>query len=77
MFRRKHQCCRTCIYRKDSPFHLKQLEDQVRDRRLTFKSFRVCQHGNHACSNGLLADHCDDLAAGHRAQRPRLVEFVR
>jgi hypothetical protein len=63
--------------RKEAPLDLKQLEDQVRDRRLTFKSFRVCQHGNDARCLGLWHHHRDNFAAGHIAQRPRLVEFVR
>jgi hypothetical protein len=56
------------LYRsKGTPLDLKQLEDQVRDRRLTFNNFRVCQHGNDACYHGSLDHDCDDFAAGHIA----------
>jgi hypothetical protein len=65
------------VLSKGGALDLKQLGDQVRYRRLTFKAFRACQHGNDACYLGLWDHHRDNFAAGHIAQRPHLVEFVR
>ena len=74
MFRAKRPHCWTSSIEKDAPLDLWQLEDQVRDRRLTFKSFRACQHGNDACCHG---HQCADFVAAHITQLPRLVKFVR
>ena len=71
--------CRTCIYRKGFGWDLKSLEDQVRDKYIGFKGFRVChsqKRGGKACCRGFWNRHKWAFAAGQIAQRLRLVSFV-
>lgn len=68
--------CPTCIYRADSTLNLQQLEDQVRDKYVGFKGYRVCHHTKRACCRGFWNAHKDEFAAGQIAQRLGLVEFT-
>ena len=76
MFRVKRRRCSTCIYRKDSSLDLSKLENQVRDRYVGFKGYRICHHGNDACCRGFWDHHRDEFALGQLAQRLNVVEFV-
>ncbi len=75
-FRVKRQRCTTCIYRKDSYLDLQKLEDDVRDRYVGFKGYRLCHHGNDACCRGFWDNHKDEFQLGQIAQRLNFVEFV-
>jgi hypothetical protein len=68
--------CVTCIYRSDSLLDLKKLEDDVRDRYVGFKGFRVCHASNDVCCRGFWDAHKDEFATGQIAQRLNAVEFV-
>ncbi len=76
MFKVQSKPCSTCIYRKDSPLDLKQLEDAVRDRYMGFWTHRVCHHSEDACCRGFWNRHKDRFQAGQIAQRLNLVQFV-
>jgi len=75
-FRVQRVRCATCIYRKDSPLDLKHLEDQVRDKYIGFKGWRVCHHSKNVCCRGFWDHHRNEFSAGQIAQRLNLVEFV-
>jgi hypothetical protein len=68
--------CRTCIYRKDSPFDLSSLEGMVRDEHIGFTGHRICHHSDDACCRGFWNRHKDAFPAGQIAQRLGLVEYV-
>lgn len=73
------KACATCIYRKDSPLDLKQLESQVADRFGGFDAFRACHHSKDGkvCCRGFWNRHKDKFALGQIAQRLGLVRFVK
>jgi hypothetical protein len=71
--------CETCIYRPDSPLDLKKLEEEVRDKRMGFKGYRICHHaspGKKVCCRGFWNAHKDEFPAGQIAQRLSAVTFV-
>jgi hypothetical protein len=69
--------CKTCIYREGLGWDIKHLEDQVRDKHMGFKSFRVCHHApDDVCCRGFWEHHKDEFQVGQIAQRLNLVEFV-
>lgn len=71
------KACATCIYRKDSPLNLNQLENAVRDKHMGFKGYRICHHSKDAVCRGFWNRHKDEFALGQIAQRLNLVEYVR
>lgn len=77
-FKVQRRRCETCIYRKDSPFDIAELEAQARDPKVPwfFSSYRVCHHSNDACCRGFWDRHRDAFALGQIAQRLGLVMFV-
>ena len=75
-FRVQRVRCATCIYRKDSGLDLKRLEDQVRDRYMGFRGYRICHHSKDVCCRGFWDHHKDEFPAGQIAQRLGLVAFV-
>lgn len=80
MFLVQDRPCGTCIYRRDSPLNLRELEDQVRDPHMGFRGHRVCHHspkGQPVCCRGFWNAHKDEFQAGQVAQRLGLVRFVR
>ena len=70
------QACETCIYRKDSPMNLQELEDQVRDPHIGFRGHRVCHYTADVCCRGFWNAHKNEFPAGQIAQRIGVVEFV-
>jgi hypothetical protein len=71
--------CKTCIYRKDSTLDLTKLENDVRDKFMGFKGYRVCHHQKRTgkvCCKGFWDHHKDEFAAGQIAQRLKLVVYV-
>ena len=71
--------CATCIYRKGFGWDVAYLEDQVRDKHIGFRGYRVChsqKRGRKACCRGFWNRHKWEFAAGQIAQRLGLVEFV-
>lgn len=76
MFKVNRRQCSTCIYRPDTFFDLAKLENDVRDPRGGFKTFRVCHHSLEACCAGFWARHKDEFQTGQLAQRLRLVQKV-
>lgn len=68
--------CQTCIYRKDSPLDLKQLEAQIADKYGGFSGHRICHHSDTACCRGFWNRHKDKFQMGQIAQRLGMVEFV-
>jgi hypothetical protein len=76
MFEVQKKQCATCIYRKDSPLNLKNLEDAIRDKYGGFNGFRVCHHSKNVCCRGFWNRHKDKFAAGQIAQRLGFVKFV-
>ena len=77
MFRVQSKQCNTCIYRKDSPLDLKQLEAQIADPHGGFKGHRICHHSEDACCRGFWNRHKDKFAIGQIAQRLDAVMFVK
>lgn len=75
-FEVQKRSCSTCIYRKDSPLDLKQLEDAIRDKYGGFSGFRICHHSTGVCCRGFWNRHKNKFAAGQIAQRLGLVQFV-
>ena len=72
--------CATCIYRKNSPLNLNKLENQIRDKYMGFKGYRICHHnrkGEKACCRGFWDHHKDEFQIGQIAQRLNLVKFVK
>lgn len=76
MFKVQLRSCSTCIYRKDSPLDLKDLESQVRDKYGFFDGHRVCHHSKDVCCRGFWNKHRDSFQAGQLAQRLNAVDFV-
>ncbi len=78
-FQVQKRMCATCIYRPDSSLDLKKLEDDVCDKYVGFKGFRVCHHApkrSSICCRGFWEAHKDEFPAGQIAQRLNCVEFV-
>jgi hypothetical protein len=77
-FKVQAQRCSTCIYRKDMFFDLAQLEDEVRDPHLGFRTYRACHHArsDDVCCRGFWDNHRDEFQQGQVAQRLGLVEMV-
>ena len=78
MLRVQRRQCETCIYRKDSPLNIKQLEAQIADPRMSghFTGHRICHHSDDAVCAGFWARHKNDFDAGQLAQRLGLVQLV-
>jgi hypothetical protein len=58
-------------------WRINELEDQVRDEHIGFKSYRACHHATDGvCCRGFWERHCDEFQVGQIAQRLGLVEFV-
>ena len=74
-FKVRKQSCPTCIYRKDSPLDLAELEDQVRGPH-GFEGWRVCHHSEDICCRGFWNRHKDEFQLGQVAQRLNLVELT-
>ena len=70
--------CPTCIYRKDSPLDLQQLEAEIADPRMAgfFKGHRICHSLDGACCRGFWDRHKDSFTAGQISQRLGLVKMV-
>ena len=78
-FRVQRQQCSSCIYRKDSPLDVAELEAQVKDEHGYFSGHRRCHHSpdkSPVCCRGFWNRHKDEFAAGQIAQRLGAVEFV-
>lgn len=77
-FQVQQKACSTCIYRKDSPLNLKNLEAQVADPHMKgmFAGHRICHHSDSACCRGFWNKNKDKFPAGQIAQRLGAVEFV-
>jgi hypothetical protein len=80
-FKVQQRACATCIYRKDSPLDIKQLEAQVADEHMPgyFRKHRACHHAPDRagiCCRGFWDRHRDHFTAGLLAQRLVMVEFV-
>jgi hypothetical protein len=69
--------CRTCIYRRDSPLDIKQLEAACADGHGGFKGWRTCHHSKTACCRGFWDRHKDRFQMGQLAQRLGFVVFVK
>lgn len=71
--------CATCIYRKDSPLDLAQLEAQIADPYMKdfFKGYRICHHSEGVCCRGFWNRHKNKFSLGQIAQRLGLVKFVK
>lgn len=78
MLRVQRKQCETCIYRKDSPLDITQLEAEVLDPRMPghFERSRICHHSGDAVCAGFWARHKDHFDAGQLAQRLGLVQLV-
>lgn len=76
-FKVQSKQCDTCIYKKATGFNIKELEDQVRDKHVGFKSHRTCHHSKDVCCRGFWNRHKDEFAVGQVAQRLGLVKFVK
>lgn len=75
-FRVQRKACATCIYRKDSPLDINELEAQIKDPYMGFKGHRICHHSKTACCRGFWNRHKDEFQAGQVAQRLQMVVFV-
>lgn len=75
-FKVQKKACSSCIYRNDSTFDIKVLEDQVRDKYGGFKGHRICHHSNDVCCRGFWNRHKDNFQMGQIAQRLKMVSFV-
>lgn len=76
MFKVQRKLCSTCIYLKDSPLDLKQLEAAVADGFGGFRGHRICHHSDDVCCRGFWNRHKDQFAMGQVAQRLGWVQFV-
>lgn len=78
MFKVQKRMCATCIYKPNSGFDIKHLEDQVRDPNMAgfFKGYRVCHHSHDACCRGFWEAHKDNFTAGQLAQRLGCTTYV-
>jgi hypothetical protein len=80
MFKVMAEPCETCIYKKGLGWNLEDLEAQVKDKYIGFKTFRECHHakqGSGVCCRGFWNAHKDEFQAGQLAQRLGFVEFVK
>lgn len=68
--------CETCIYRRNSPLDLKNLESQIADPHGGFSGHRICHHSRTACCRGFWNRHKNDFQIGQIAQRLGMVRFV-
>lgn len=73
--------CRTCIYRPETHFDIKKMENQVREKVRGkpidfFRGYRICHHSKDACCRGFWNRHKDKFQLGQLAQRFGLVRFV-
>lgn len=70
--------CNTCIYRKDSPLKLEELEQQVSDPNFEgfFAGHRICHHHDEAVCRGFWNRHKNHFTLGQLAQRLNLVKEV-
>ena len=75
-FKVRKTSCPTCIYNKNSPLDLNDLEDQVRDNHGGFEGYRICHHSNDLCCRGFWNRHKDEFQLGQVAQRLDLVEYT-
>jgi hypothetical protein len=77
-FEVQSKACATCIYRKDSPLDLQQLEAQIADPHTEgfFRGHRICHHSDSACCRGFWNKHKDHFQLGQIAQRMGMVKFV-
>lgn len=75
-FKVQKKQCTTCIYKSDSPLDLNQLEEEIRDPYVGFRSYRVCHHSEDACCRGFWNRHKYEFQMGQLAQRLQLVQFV-
>ena len=70
--------CATCIYFPISGFNIEELEKQVKDKYMGFRTHRACHHAKKGiCCRGFWDRHKDEFQAGQLAQRLNCVEFVR
>lgn len=76
-FRVQRELCSTCIYRGGFGWRLKDLENQVREKKplgnISFKGYRVCHHSKAACCRGFWNLHKDEFTLGQIAQRLDMV----
>ena len=72
MFKVQKKQCNSCIYKKNSPLNIRQLEEEA------FKndSYRICHHTEDVCCAGFWERHKDHFNLGRIAQRRGWVEFV-
>jgi hypothetical protein len=77
-FRVQAKPCPSCIYRKDSPLDLRELEAAIADPHMDgfFAGYRVCHHAREACCRGFWNRHRNKFTLGQIAQRLGLVRFV-
>ncbi len=77
-FKVQNRQCATCIYRKDSPLDIRQLESQIADQNMEghFRGHRTCHHSDDVCCRGFWNRHKDHFDLGQLAQRLDFVEFV-
>lgn len=73
--------CATCIYRKDSPLDIIQLEAAIADPYMKgmFTTHRACHHAPDQagiCCRGFWNRHKDHFPGGQIAQRLKMVVFV-
>ncbi len=78
MFYIQKKQCSTCIYRKDSPLDIKNLESQIADKYGGFNGYRICHHakkGSKICCRGFWNRHKNKFALGQISQRLNLFVF--
>lgn len=73
--------CATCIYRPESGFDVKDLENQIADRSMPgyFNGHRICHHAttvSAVCCRGFWNRHKNHFTMGQLAQRLGWVRFV-
>jgi len=75
----KYQCS-SCIYRKDSPLDIRELEKAIADPKMkgSFIGYRACHHAGREkiCCRGFWNRHKNDFTLGQVAQRLKAVIFV-
>ena len=81
MFQVQDRQCSTCIYRKDSPLDITELEAEIADPHMEgfFVGYRGCHHAPdtmNICCRGFWDRHKDHFMMGQFAQRWHLVAFV-
>lgn len=81
MFQVQKRPCSTCIYRRDSPLDIAQLEAAIADPRCDgfFTGYRICHHTPDAegiCCAGFWARHHNHFTMGQVAQRMGWVAYV-